>query len=252
LSYLNARYYNGTIGRFVTQDPVFWGNQNLADPQSLNAYSYANNNPITFSDPNGKNPVIATLLLSAIALGHAALLYGSLTNNPKLAEAGAGLIGVAVSMGGVTTSNSNPTSFAKTGNTKNSSTTKTLNTVKSSPTLPISNNNAKQSIAIPSAPEAKLSSVKVRSFGQTIYEGPRDLSKTLNDIVIGKLHDRGEFENDKKLLPQKHDSYYKEYEVPNTPNYSKSGAGPERIITGRNGEIYYTPDHYESFIKLSK
>jgi len=54
LSYLNARYYNGTIGRFVTQDPVFWGNQNLSDPQSLNAYSYANNNPITLSDPSGK------------------------------------------------------------------------------------------------------------------------------------------------------------------------------------------------------
>ena len=53
LSYLNARYYNGTIGRFVTQDPVFWGGQNLSDPQSLNAYSYANNNPITLSDPSG-------------------------------------------------------------------------------------------------------------------------------------------------------------------------------------------------------
>ncbi|UMX48274.1 MAG: FG-GAP-like repeat-containing protein [Candidatus Nealsonbacteria bacterium DGGOD1a] len=53
LSYLNARYYNGTIGRFITQDPVFWGNQNLSDPQSLNAYSYANNNPITLSDPSG-------------------------------------------------------------------------------------------------------------------------------------------------------------------------------------------------------
>ena len=34
--------------------PVFWCSQNLADPQSLNAYSYANNNPITLSDPRGK------------------------------------------------------------------------------------------------------------------------------------------------------------------------------------------------------
>jgi len=37
----------------MNEDPMFWGSQNLADPQSLNAYSYANNNPITLSDPSG-------------------------------------------------------------------------------------------------------------------------------------------------------------------------------------------------------
>lgn len=56
LSYLNARYYNPTQGQFVTQDPVYLGNpsqQNLRDPQSLNAYSYSENNPINRSDPTG-------------------------------------------------------------------------------------------------------------------------------------------------------------------------------------------------------
>src|SRR6266436_4183436 len=33
LDYLNARYYDGTRGQFVTEDPMFWGKQNLADPQ---------------------------------------------------------------------------------------------------------------------------------------------------------------------------------------------------------------------------
>ncbi len=56
LSYLNARYYNGTIARFISEDPMFWGKQNLADPQSLNSYSYANNNPIVASDPSGLIP----------------------------------------------------------------------------------------------------------------------------------------------------------------------------------------------------
>jgi RHS repeat-associated protein len=40
LSYLNARYYNGTQGQFTSQDPVFLGipsQQNLQDPQSLNS-----------------------------------------------------------------------------------------------------------------------------------------------------------------------------------------------------------------------
>ncbi len=53
LSYLNARYYNPTQSQFLTEDPVFWGQQNLGDPQSFNTYSYAEGNPITGSDPSG-------------------------------------------------------------------------------------------------------------------------------------------------------------------------------------------------------
>src|SRR6266851_5189214 len=56
LSYLNARYYNSAQGQFLSEDPVFWGQQNLSDPQSFNAYSYAEGNPITGSDPSGNCP----------------------------------------------------------------------------------------------------------------------------------------------------------------------------------------------------
>ena len=54
---LQARYYDGSKGEFLSEDPVFLGNpkqQVLTDPQSLNSYSYANDNPITKSDPTGK------------------------------------------------------------------------------------------------------------------------------------------------------------------------------------------------------
>src|SRR5262249_15240760 len=57
LNYAMARYENPTRGQFVSEDPVFLGDpaqQNLKDPQSLNSYSYANDNPITKSDPNGR------------------------------------------------------------------------------------------------------------------------------------------------------------------------------------------------------
>ncbi|MEK7564320.1 MAG: FG-GAP-like repeat-containing protein [Patescibacteria group bacterium] len=61
LNYLNARYYNSQTGKFISQDPVFLGlgvdprtQEALRDPQSLNSYSYARNNPITLSDPNGE------------------------------------------------------------------------------------------------------------------------------------------------------------------------------------------------------
>jgi len=55
LNYLNARYYNSAIGRFISQDPVSLATPEklLEDPQQLNFYSYARNNPITLSDPTG-------------------------------------------------------------------------------------------------------------------------------------------------------------------------------------------------------
>ncbi|MFA6305523.1 MAG: RHS repeat-associated core domain-containing protein [Candidatus Gracilibacteria bacterium] len=51
LYYYGARYYNPTIGRFVSRDP--WGGK-LDDPQSLNKYSYVRNNPLKYVDPTGE------------------------------------------------------------------------------------------------------------------------------------------------------------------------------------------------------
>jgi RHS repeat-associated protein len=54
---LQARYYDGSKGQFLSEDPVFWGDpkqQALTDPQSLNSYSYANDNPIIKKDPDGR------------------------------------------------------------------------------------------------------------------------------------------------------------------------------------------------------
>jgi hypothetical protein len=45
----------------MNEDPVFLGSpsgQNLADPQSLNTYSYSDDNPINKSDPSGKVLVV--------------------------------------------------------------------------------------------------------------------------------------------------------------------------------------------------
>src|SRR5712691_5641395 len=59
---LQARYYDGSKGEFLSEDPVFLGDpkqQVLTDPQSLNSYSYANDNPITRSDPSGRAGALA-------------------------------------------------------------------------------------------------------------------------------------------------------------------------------------------------
>jgi RHS repeat-associated protein len=68
LSYLNARYYDGARGQFNSEDPVFWGDQrqqDLQNPQNLNSYSYAIDNPITREDPTGKCIICAGAELAA-------------------------------------------------------------------------------------------------------------------------------------------------------------------------------------------
>ncbi len=70
LSYLNARYYDATRGQFLSEDPVFNrdpNKQQLIDPQSFNSYSYALNNPLKYSDPNGENPIFVAILLRLVS-----------------------------------------------------------------------------------------------------------------------------------------------------------------------------------------
>ncbi|MFF4654445.1 polymorphic toxin-type HINT domain-containing protein [Streptomyces sp. NPDC001381] len=49
LTHIGAREYDPAIGQFISVDPVLDPSQ----PQSLNGYAYAGNNPVTFSDPSG-------------------------------------------------------------------------------------------------------------------------------------------------------------------------------------------------------
>jgi RHS repeat-associated protein len=50
LYFYNARYYDPTIGRFISPDTT---GQKLTDPQSLNRYTYCSNNPLKYTDPTG-------------------------------------------------------------------------------------------------------------------------------------------------------------------------------------------------------
>ncbi|WP_435813683.1 polymorphic toxin-type HINT domain-containing protein [Streptomyces tauricus] len=49
LTHLGAREYDPATGRFLSVDPVF----TATDPQQMHGYTYANNNPLTYSDPAG-------------------------------------------------------------------------------------------------------------------------------------------------------------------------------------------------------
>ncbi len=55
------------------------------------------------------------------------------------------------------------------------------------------------------------------------------------------------FQNRERLLPRESSGYYHEYTV-KTPGSGDRGA--RRIIKARDGTLYYTSDHYDSFKRI--
>lgn len=54
LNYMQARYYDPVLGRFMSNDPVGFDNVH-----NFNRYAYANNNPYRYVDPDGSNAALA-------------------------------------------------------------------------------------------------------------------------------------------------------------------------------------------------
>ena len=73
---LGARMYDPVVGRFLSVDPVLDPN----DPLQSNGYSYAQNNPVTYSDPSG-------LSISLTASEKSAALAGAGLSPSQVAQA---------------------------------------------------------------------------------------------------------------------------------------------------------------------
>jgi RHS repeat-associated protein len=58
-----ARYYSNRFGRFLTPDV---GSFDFYNPQSLNSYTYALNNPLRYIDPNGRDSIDPNLINSIL------------------------------------------------------------------------------------------------------------------------------------------------------------------------------------------
>ncbi|MEU8134954.1 RHS repeat domain-containing protein [Streptodolium elevatio] len=51
LTHLGAREYDPGLGRFISVDPII----DITDPLQMQGYGYANNNPVSLSDPTGRS-----------------------------------------------------------------------------------------------------------------------------------------------------------------------------------------------------
>jgi RHS repeat-associated protein len=78
-----------------------------------------------------------------------------------------------------------------------------------------------------------------------------EINSTLDRIKRGEKYEHANdgisFENREGFLPQRPSGYYKEYVHP-TPGVA--GPGTQRIIVGADGDVWFTPDHYETFVRI--
>lgn len=86
-----------------------------------------------------------------------------------------------------------------------------------------------------------------------LVELPPEARETLALIEAGgpfpHARDGTVFRNREGLLPARPRGYYREYTV-RTPG--ARGRGARRIVAGKDGEFYYTRDHYRSFRRIRK
>jgi RHS repeat-associated protein len=71
LYYYGHRFYNSQIGRFISIDPLQDDIPSLINAvqnnsQYLNSYSYVNNNPVKYTDPDGDIAILAALAVAAL------------------------------------------------------------------------------------------------------------------------------------------------------------------------------------------
>lgn len=81
LTYMQARYYDPVVGRFMGVDPV---GVRLDNQVSFNRYAYGNNNPYKYTDPDGEIAVLARVGQVALAFSGAYLGYKTVESiNPE-------------------------------------------------------------------------------------------------------------------------------------------------------------------------
>jgi guanyl-specific ribonuclease Sa len=85
----------------------------------------------------------------------------------------------------------------------------------------------------------------------SFQELPPEARQTIRLIQKGGPYphrqDNTIFGNRERRLPLKPRGYYREYTVPTPGAYDR---GARRIVTGAEGEFYFTRDHYNSFFRV--
>jgi len=281
LMYLNARYYDPTLARFTQADP--------SDPTKpgvgVNRYAYAGNSPVLNLDPTGLDNLIindpscacvsdiigengisfqgyVSLIRDADAAGDVKRME-DLMYSPEFARLRSDFIAANIEDIRQRYGDDKAILYSRLLGSveglmelrkalKDNDTDKILLAIIGALIPGPEEINRKFATVAEAGGTRFISGVRVtdKRTGQ-VLEGTVDLKPTLDRIAAGQFHphpnDSSVFRNDEQRLPVQPFGYYREYVVP-TPGFS--GVGPQRVIIGLGGEVYYTPDHYGSFIPV--
>ncbi len=139
-----------------------------------------------------------------------------------------------------------------------------------SPTVPPAPAVQKAEVA-PSAPETAKAIEPGRDLSPKVEDPVRVnailklVSDIYNNVHLPYAQDGSTFTNREKILPIKPSGFYKEYtlltgDAPHTVVIGghtyhvapdQGARGSERVVIGGGAELYYTPDHYARFIRLT-
>jgi RHS repeat-associated protein len=258
LSYMEARYQNGNQGRFISQDPAYLQVRfDLADPQSLNAYAYARNNPLVYLDPNGESFKNFHLYLAGYIRGGANTVIGGVeTVYNSYAHP-------------ITTGNQIIQSTKNLGESLQMLATDPRGTLsggldallEKSPMeqgeiaggIGVSGTLITQSITGTGATRSAVALDEYGAVGNKIPQITKSGLPTSAQNALKQYEANGwnqlpgysggrVFGNNERYLPIKESGYYREWDTnPLQPGVSR---GNERFVTGRGGEVYWTDTHY--------
>jgi len=180
----------------------------------LNLYGFANGDPVNFSDPFGLCPPCGVDVGSSII----AAIEQSVRRNPNALEVASPFLG------GLVRTFTEPVAVTPAG-------------------LALSVMGLGFASSVSVTGTRFLGGATAQSFGNKVASGTVDLRPVLGRIESGEA--RGHvFLNRGGLLPEKPVGFYRSYDIP-TPGVQ--GRGPQRLIRGEGGELFYTGDHYKTF-----
>ncbi len=266
-----ARYYDAVTGRFVSADTIV---PDYSNPQSLNRYSYTLNNPLIYVDPtghvydaladfygytDGSNDFYSSGSAAGVAPIVTFFSYIGLPNvGTSIVNYTAPIIKSEpflrlTEFFGFSQMNAVLTGQDFRGNeyseTERSNEFGMLILGSLSPSKgPWISAESAAAKSVGRTTTGFINDVTVTSHGKVLGHGTVDVRATVEGIQSGRLSPRAEFRNDLGLLPRQSPGYYQEFVH---PTLGVSGAGPQRIVSGHGGELYYTPDHYKTFIPVN-
>lgn len=256
LDYFGARYFSGGQGRFTSPDPENRGGK-VPDPQSWNMYAYGRNNPLLYTDPTGETYQICVTnddgknQCSNVSDEQFADLQKNPGNGISLSngQINAFVDGQWVKAGTYEQTDVDlPPGVGMALNAAGNTAAAEINRFARDVAIGVGTGLV-AGVVIGAAAEGVEALPRVLPFKNT--DLIQRVSRALTRIAQGaKMYSRDgiPFQNREGLLPSQGPGYYTEYTV--EPASGGAGRGAERLVLGKGGEVYYTPNHYGSFVRI--